>query len=85
MKRLKNIMTTRSGRAHGTVTVRHQGGGHKKFLRTIDTKRDKIGVWGVVEAIEYDPNRNARIALRKSDEASIWRKSTSNSCLVFRN
>lgn len=63
MKSLKNIITKRSGRAHGTVTVRHQGGGHKRFLRTIDTKRDKIDVWGVVEALEYDPNRNAGLAV----------------------
>lgn len=63
MKRLKKILNKRSGRAHGIVVVRHQGGGHKKFLRSIDFKRDKVDVWGVVEAIEYDPNRNAKLAL----------------------
>lgn len=63
MKSLKKILQKRSGRARGTVTVRHQGGGHKSFLRTVDFKRDKVDVWGVVEAIEYDPNRNAYLAL----------------------
>lgn len=47
----------------GKVTVRHQGGGHKRLLRIIDFKRNKIGVPGKVAAIEYDPNRSARIAL----------------------
>jgi large subunit ribosomal protein L2 len=47
----------------GVVTVRRQGGGVKQALRKIDFKRDKIGVPGRVEAIEYDPNRTARIAL----------------------
>ncbi len=49
--------------ATGRLTVRHQGGGHKRQYRVIDFKRDKIGVPGVVAAIEYDPNRSARIAL----------------------
>ena len=54
----------RAGRNNqGKVTVRHQGGGAKQRLRTIDFKRDKIGVPGRVAAIEYDPNRSARIAL----------------------
>ena len=47
----------------GKVTVRHQGGGHKRMLRVIDFKRDKVGVPGKVVSIEYDPNRSARIAL----------------------
>jgi large subunit ribosomal protein L2 len=47
----------------GKVTVRHRGGGAKRMLRIIDFKRDKIGVRGEVLAIEYDPNRSARIAL----------------------
>lgn len=49
--------------ARGTITVRHQGGGHKRLLRIIDFKRNKTGVPGKVAAIEYDPNRSARIAL----------------------
>ena len=48
---------------YGRVTVRHRGGGARRFIRTIDVKRDKIGVPAVVNAIEYDPNRTARIAL----------------------
>jgi large subunit ribosomal protein L2 len=47
----------------GKVTVRHRGGGHKRMLRKIDFKRDKQGVPGKVIAIEYDPNRTARLAL----------------------
>lgn len=47
----------------GIITSRHRGGGHKRMYRIIDFKRDKDGVWGTVVAIEYDPNRSARIAL----------------------
>jgi large subunit ribosomal protein L2 len=47
----------------GVITVRHHGGGAKRKLRIIDFKRSKIGVPGKVAAIEYDPNRSARIAL----------------------
>jgi large subunit ribosomal protein L2 len=47
----------------GRVTSRHRGGGHKRMLRIIDFKRDKIDVPAKVAAIEYDPNRSARIAL----------------------
>jgi len=49
----------------GRITVRHQGGGHKQLYRVIDFKRDKDGVPGVVERLEYDPNRSAHIALIK--------------------
>jgi len=47
----------------GKITVRHRGGGAKRMLRIIDFKRGKLGVPGRVAAIEYDPNRSARIAL----------------------
>jgi large subunit ribosomal protein L2 len=47
----------------GRITVRHRGGGAKRHLRKIDFKRDNLGVPGRVAAIEYDPNRTARIAL----------------------
>ncbi len=54
----------RSGRnAQGRITVRHQGGGHKRRYRVIDFKRNKFGVPARVGSIEYDPNRSARIAL----------------------
>lgn len=49
--------------AQGRITVRHRGGGHKRRYRIIDFKRDKFGIPGRVESIEYDPNRSARIAL----------------------
>jgi large subunit ribosomal protein L2 len=45
------------------ITVRHRGGGHKQQYRVIDFRRDKDGVPAKVAAIQYDPNRNARIAL----------------------
>jgi len=47
----------------GRITCRHQGGGHKQKYRVIDFKRNKDGIPGVVERIEYDPNRSAHIAL----------------------
>ncbi|AKG05592.1 50S ribosomal protein L2 [Salimicrobium jeotgali] len=54
----------RGGRnTHGRITVRHQGGGHKRQYRVIDFKRDKDGIPGRVATIEYDPNRSANIAL----------------------
>ena len=56
---------TRSGgrNNHGRITTRHIGGGHKKRYRIIDFRRDKTDIPAKVAAIEYDPNRNARIAL----------------------
>jgi large subunit ribosomal protein L2 len=51
--------------AHGHITVRHQGGGHRKYYRIIDFKRNKLDIIGVVETIEYDPNRSCFIALVK--------------------
>src|SRR5215211_4597150 len=48
---------------NGRITTRHRGGGHKRLYRVIDWKRNKIGILGTVIAIEYDPNRSARIAL----------------------
>ena len=48
---------------NGHITSRHRGGGHKRFYRIIDFKRDKFGMDAKVQSIEYDPNRSARIAL----------------------
>jgi len=63
-KSLLTPLKKRGGRNNqGRITVRHRGGGVKRRLRTIDFKRGKIGVPGRVAAIEYDPNRSARIAL----------------------
>ncbi|MES9844238.1 MAG: 50S ribosomal protein L2 [Candidatus Sedimenticola sp. PURPLELP] len=50
---------------NGRITTRHRGGGHKQRYRMIDFKRNKDGIPGVVERIEYDPNRTANIALIK--------------------
>jgi len=63
-KALTEPLKKRGGRNNrGKMTVRHRGGGAKRKLRVIDFKRDKNGVPGRVAAIEYDPNRSARIAL----------------------
>jgi large subunit ribosomal protein L2 len=63
-KSLRVPLKKKAGRnRQGRVTVRHRGGGAKRMLRLIDFKRDKFGVPGKVAAIEYDPNRSARIAL----------------------
>src|SRR5687767_6079959 len=63
-KSLLEPKTRISGRnADGRITVRRRGGGHKRFYRIIDFKRDKAGVPGRITQIEYDPNRSAHIAL----------------------
>ncbi len=64
MKNLRFIKTKHSGRdASGQISVRHQGGEQKRFLRVIDFKRDKQNIKGIVISIEYDPNRTVDIAL----------------------
>ena len=60
---LKNLKKSGGRNANGRITSRHRGGGHKRHYRIIDFKRDKIGIPAKVAAIEYDPNRSARIAL----------------------
>jgi len=63
-KKLTRALRKTGGRnAHGHITTRHVGGGHKRRYRKIDWRRDKDGVPARVAAIEYDPNRSARIAL----------------------
>jgi hypothetical protein len=63
-KALLKVNKRQAGRNNqGKLTVRHRGGGSKKMVRVIDFKRDKFGVPGRVDAIEYDPNRSARLAL----------------------
>jgi large subunit ribosomal protein L2 len=63
-KALTEKLTKKGGRNNnGRITTRHQGGGHKRLYRVIDFKRRKDGVPAKVAAIEYDPNRSARIAL----------------------
>ena len=63
-KKLTRASRRTGGRnAHGHITTRHMGGGHKRRYRLIDWRRDKDGIPARVAAIEYDPNRTARIAL----------------------
>lgn len=63
-KRLRRILKKKSGRnASGKITIRHQGGAEKRFLREIDFKRDKKDIPARVASLEYDPNRGAEIAL----------------------
>lgn len=63
-KSLLRPLSSKGGRnVQGHLTVRHQGGGHKRKYRLIDFKRDKFNIPAKVATIEYDPNRNARIAL----------------------
>src|SRR2546426_10424451 len=57
------LKSTGGRNVYGRMTTRHRGGGHKQRLRIIDWKRDKDGVSAKVAAIEYDPNRSARLAL----------------------
>jgi large subunit ribosomal protein L2 len=65
-KPLVESLSKSGGRnSKGRISVRRRGGGHKRLYRIIDFKRDKIGVPGVVDTIEYDPNRSAFISLIK--------------------
>ena len=64
VKALTEGVQSNGGRNNlGRITVRHQGGGHKRRYRMIDFKRRKFGVQATVERLEYDPNRTAFIAL----------------------
>ena len=60
---LRTLKKTGGRNVYGRITSRHRGGGHKRHYRVIDFKRNKIGIPAKVAAIEYDPNRSARIAL----------------------
>lgn len=63
-KSLMIIKKKNSGRNNqGKITVRHQGGGHRRYIRLVDFNRDKFDIPATVKTIEYDPNRGARIAL----------------------
>lgn len=64
VKNLTKSKKSTNGRNNvGRITVRHRGGAHKRKLREIDFKRDRDGIPGKVERLEYDPNRSSRIAL----------------------
>ena len=69
---VKPVKKTGGRNSSGRITVRHRGGGHKKRYRVIDFKRDNPDIPGVVETIEYDPNRSSRIALIKFENGD-WR------------
>ena len=60
---LKPLRKSGGRNAYGRVTVRHRGGGHRQYIRKVDFKREKRGIPAKVAAIEYDPNRTARLAL----------------------
>ncbi|NGX44922.1 MAG: 50S ribosomal protein L2 [Chlamydiae bacterium] len=60
---LQKKMKTNGRNHHGHITCRHRGGGHKRFYRVVDFKRDKEGIGAKVASVEYDPNRTAFIAL----------------------
>ena len=60
---LKSFKSNGGRNNQGRLTVRHQGGGHKRLYRMIDFKRDKVDIAAEVKTIEYDPNRNTRICL----------------------
>jgi large subunit ribosomal protein L2 len=60
---LKPLRKSGGRNAYGRVTVRHRGGGHRRHIRVVDFKRDKRDIPARVAAIEYDPNRTARLAL----------------------
>ena len=63
-KSLLAPLKKKSGRnSYGRITVRHRGGGERRKYRIIDFKRDKFGVEGTVQTLEYDPNRSSHIAL----------------------
>src|SRR3954449_5563687 len=71
-KRLLEVKKRSGGRnAHGRLTSRHIGGGHKQKYRKVDFKRRKRGVPAEVLGIEYDPNRSARIALIKYADGEL--------------
>jgi large subunit ribosomal protein L2 len=65
---LEPLRKTGGRNNQGRMTMRYRGGGHKRKYRIIDFKRDKDGVVAVVDSIQYDPNRSARIALLKYED-----------------
>ncbi len=70
-KKLTELLKKHSGRSGGRKVVRGQSGRHKRYYRVVDFKRDKYGVEGVVEALEYDPNRTTNIALIKYSDGEF--------------
>lgn len=62
---LQSLSKSGGRNSQGRISIRHRGGGHRRLYRIIDFKRDKIDIQGIVETIEYDPNRSAFISLIK--------------------
>jgi large subunit ribosomal protein L2 len=62
---VKSLSKTGGRNSRGRISIRHRGGGHRKLYRVIDFKRDKVNIPGLVETIEYDPNRSSFISLVK--------------------
>lgn len=62
---LQSLSKSGGRNSQGRISIRHRGGGHRRLYRIIDFKRDKIDIPGIVETIEYDPNRTAFISLIK--------------------
>jgi large subunit ribosomal protein L2 len=62
---LKSLSKSGGRDSRGRLSIRNRGGGHKRLYRIIDFKRDKIGITGLIETVEYDPNRSAFISLVK--------------------
>src|ERR1700735_5410137 len=72
VKTLTEGLTQTGGRNnHGRITTRHQGGGHARRYRLVDFKRRKFDVEGVVQHLEYDPNRTAFLALVKYRDGEL--------------
>ena len=75
-KLLKPKRRTGGRNNQGKITARHRGGGHKRRYRSIDFRRNKDGVPGVVASIQYDPNRSARIALIRVSRDCVFATAT---------
>ena len=70
-KLVKGLSSSGGRNNHGHVTARRKGGGHKRKYRMVDFKRNKLNIPGVVERLEYDPNRSAFIALIKYNDGDL--------------
>jgi large subunit ribosomal protein L2 len=70
-KKLTVYLKKKAGRSRGQISVRHQGGGVKKLYRLVDFKQDKYDIPAKVEALEYDPNRTAWLALVRYQDGEL--------------
>ena len=80
---VKKLSKNAGRNSYGRVTVWHRGGGHKRKLRIVDFKRNKHNIPAIVNSIEYDPNRNARIALLHFTDGDLrsCRRGQSGNCV----